>query len=407
MMTVSLRAQPVRIPLAKQPSSVRGGLGAVLLATLSQANTPIQSPPTTLNAEAAMSTAAAAEPSSASTGSVPRYQHILLIISENKSYDLIIGPRSRAPHINQLAQQYGNASRFYAEVHPSEANYVAMLGGSTFGIHDDDAYYCRPNLKDPWCSKAAHPGYADHTVTARSLVDQLDERGLTWKAYMESIPEPGSQVVRWPTAAHPVPGVPAELYAVKHNGFMNFKRVQSDPKRRDKIVGFEQLHRDLASGRLPNYAHLVPNQCNDMHGRSGAEVPPDCDKANVDQLIARGDRVVGALVEEIMRSPVWVAEGNVAIVLTFDENDKSERGGPEQGCCSYEPTSAANFGGGRIPTIVITNHGPRRVEDARPYNHYSLLRTTEDAFGIHEYLGLAAETGKGVLSMAPLFAVNR
>jgi phosphatidylinositol-3-phosphatase len=73
---------------------------------------------------------------------IPKYDHIFVIIEENKSYDQIIGNPS-APIINQLAKTYGLAANFYAEVHPSEANYIAMLGGDTFGIHDDDAFYCQ------------------------------------------------------------------------------------------------------------------------------------------------------------------------------------------------------------------------------------------------------------------------
>ena len=64
-----------------------------------------------------------------------------------------------------------------------------------------------------------------------------------------------------------------------------------------------------------------------------------------------------------------------------------------------------NPGGGQIPTIVITNHGPRHLIDPTPYNHYSLLRTTETAFGISDHLGHAADTAKGVKDMTPLFAI--
>ena len=346
-------------------------------------------------------------PAAAPIADVPRYAHIFVIIAENKNYAQIIGPASRAPHINRLAHQYGLASRFYAEVHPSEGNYVAMLGGDTFGIHDDDAFYCKAGLRDPFCPSASQPDYPDHTVTARSLMDQLAEHGLSWKAYLESLPEPGSLAVRWPTADQPVAGVAPEIYAVKHNGFLSFLPVQQDPQRAAKIVDFEQLHRDLAAGNMPNYAHIVPNQCNDMHGRgSDPNTPADCLKSNPEALIARGDRVISELVQSIMQSSSWRAPENSAIVITFDENDRSEREGEDQGCCGYEPESAANFGGGRIPTVVITNHGPRHLQDPTPYNHYSLLRTTEAAFGIGEYLGHAAETGKGVTVMAPLFAAK-
>jgi hypothetical protein len=108
----------------------------------------------------------------------------------------------------------------------------------------------------------------------------------------------------------------------------------------------------------------------------------------------------------IVSLPVWSARENAAIVITFDENDKDERRTADQGCCGYDPESAANSGGGRIPTIVITNHGPRKVVDATPYNHYSLLRTTEAAFGIDEYLRHANDQRLGVLTMTPLFSVS-
>jgi phosphatidylinositol-3-phosphatase len=339
---------------------------------------------------------------------MPHYTHILVIVAENKGYDLILGPGTVAPNIDRLAQRYGLASQFFAEVHPSEGNYVAMLAGDTFGIHDDDAFYCKPGMRDTWCTKSQRADYVDHTLTARSLMDQLEARGLTWKAYMESLPEPGSLAVRWPTADRPVAGVPAQLYAAKHNGFLNFRNVQQDPARAAKIVDFSVLYHDLASGELPNFAHIVPNQCNDMHGRdAGPDVPADCRKSDRTALIARGDRVVGELVQRIVDSPLWRAPDNMAIVITFDENEKDERQGGDQSCCGSDPAKVGNSGGGRIPTVVITNHGPRGVVDDRPYNHYSLLRTIEAAFGIDEYLGHAADERNGVITMMPLFAVSR
>jgi phosphatidylinositol-3-phosphatase len=336
--------------------------------------------------------------------SVPRYEHVFLIIEENRSYVEIIGEQSIAPNINRLARDYGLATQFYAEVHPSEANYIAMLGGDTFGIHDDDAFYCKPSSKDAYCPGSAKAGYVNHSVSQRSLVDQLEEHNLSWKGYMESIPTAGSGIARWPSSDQP--GVPAEIYAVKHNGFMTFSRVQDDPKRAQKIVGFDTLYSDLAAGTMPNYAHIVPNQCNEMHGREeGPQTPEDCRKSNTPGLIKRGDKMVGELVDKIMHSSVWQKKENVAIVITFDENGKAERNQGPQGCCGYDPASTANFGGGRIPTIVISNHGVRGVVDPTPYNHYSLLRTTEVAFGIDEFLGHAADRAAGVVEMTPLFAV--
>ena len=329
---------------------------------------------------------------------IPPYDHVFVIIDENKDYEQILDP-NQTPHIARLAADYGNATKFYGEVHPSEANYVALLGGDTFGIHDDDAYYCHAGSKEPFCDGAGAAGYADHTVHAPHLGDQLTAKGLTWKGYYESIPAPGSPAVTASDPAYDNGTRKTALYASKHSGFMNFADVQADPKRAERIVGFDQLERDLEAGTVPTLAIVVPNQCNDMHGLSGDGVPADCVGSNKSGLIARGDRAMDRLVEQIRHSSVWAQPGAVAIVITFDEGSGKTR----EGCCGVTPNAPSNFGGGHIPTLVITNHGPRGVVDATPYNHYSLLRTLEDAFGVGPHLGHAADAD--VTPMTRLFAV--
>jgi phospholipase C len=329
---------------------------------------------------------------------VPHYAHIFVIIEENKSYDQILDPKT-APNIARFAAEYGNATRFYGEVHPSEGNYVALVGGDTYGIHDDDAYYCKAGSTDRQCPGAVIPGYADHTVRAPSLGDQLDQKGLSWKGYYEDLPAPGSLAVN-AGGPHFDGTRKMALYASKHSGFINFASTQNDPRRAEHIVDFKQLDADLASGRLPAFALIVPNQCNEMHGLHGPDLPADCESGNYEGLIRRGDAYTGELVKKIQATSAWRSPENVAIVVTFDEGFGSSR----DGCCGVTPDAPSNFGGGHIPTIVITNHGRRAVKDDTPYNHYSLLRTIEDAFGIGEHLGHAAETDKGVAPMVPLFA---
>jgi phospholipase C len=330
---------------------------------------------------------------------VPRFDTVAVIVEENKAYDQIVGGEA-APNISRLAKAYGDATRFYGEVHPSEANYVALLGGDTFGIHDDDPFYCKPASADPTCALAnTQPGYPDHTVYKPHLGDQLQKAGLTWKAYFEDLPEPGSLAY---IASDPKFGDGTRktaLYASKHSGFVNFASAQQDPARASHLVGFEQLKDDLAGGSLPNFALIVPNQCNEMHGLSGEGVPADCQSKNVPGLIARGDAETARLVGELQATPQWRSKANMAIVITFDEGAGKDR----TGCCSITPEAPSNFGGGHIPTIVITNHGPHGLADATPYNHYSLLRTIEDAFGIGEHLERAADTKGGVTPMVHLF----
>jgi hypothetical protein len=329
---------------------------------------------------------------------VPRYAHVLVIVEENKDYSQIIDGVN-APAIARLAKTYGSATNFFGEVHPSQANYVALVGGDTFGIHDDDPYFCQPRAYNAECSQVERdPMYANHTVDAPHLGTQLDAARLSWRGYYEDIPVPGSLVPFATALGGEADGSLGALYASKHSGFLNFRSTQLDPRRAQHLVGFDRLGADLTSGNLPAFALVVPNQCNEMHGALGKSMPADCSFTDMSAVIRRGDAMVDTLVRKIQASPVWARPDNVAIVVTWDEDS-----GRRAGCCGSDPASAANFGGGHIATVVITNHGPRGVADPTPYNHYSLLRTLEDAFGIRTYLRHADDTAKGVVPMLPLF----
>ncbi len=344
---------------------------------------------------------AAAAPACAADrdNAVPRYAHVFVIVEENKDYAQILDPAA-APNIARLARAYGDASQFFGEVHPSEGNYVALLGGDTFGIHDDDAFYCKPGMADPKCPGANAPGYQDHTTSKPHLGDQLQQAGLTWKGYFETLPAPGSLEVTATNPAYDDGTRKTALYAAKHSGFVNFASTQNAPDRAEHLLGFDHLDADIAANRLPSFALIVPNQCNEMHGLGSPNAPADCQSGNKAGLIARGDRVVGELVARLQATKAWASKDNVAIVITFDEGAGKTR----EGCCAVTPDAISNFGGGHIPTVVITNHGPRGLNDPTPYNHYSLLRTLEDAFRLPEHLGHAADEDKGVVAMAPLFA---
>jgi hypothetical protein len=137
-----------------------------------------------------------------------------------------------------------------------------------------------------------------------------------------------------------------------------------------------------------------------MHGTArlcpDARMPGDL----LDQrLIGMGDQFVGEVVRMIMNAPSW-SRGNNAIIITWDE-DESQGPDTVAGCCD----SARRAGGGHVPTIVVTNHGPRHARDATAYNHYSLLRTMQQAFG----LGCLQYTcdRSNVKLLTPLFLVSQ
>jgi phospholipase C len=309
---------------------------------------------------------AVAQPGSAAT-TVPHYDHVALIVEENHGFADIIG-NPHAPNLNRLARTYGLATQYYGTSDPSAPNYVAMLGGNDFGIADDNPFYL-------------------HRVDAPSLMDQLDAAGLTWKGYFQSMPYPGYAQYCFPVRCNGTPDSDP-LYSGKHNGMAYFASIQDSPAKRARMVPGTQLDTDLAAGRLPTFAYIVPDQCTDMHGS-----PPWCEDSgdpgdvNDNRLVSDADAYLGRTVAAITRSAQW-QQGRNAIVITFDEGDDNA------GCCGVP-------GAGRVATVVITNHGPRGLQDPAPYSHYSLLATVEKAFGLG-CLQKSCDPANGAV-MAPLF----
>lgn len=290
----------------------------------------------------------------------PQYDHVFLLIMENEGFKGIIGNQD-APILNALAQDYGLATNYSGVGDPSEPNYVAMLGGDTFGISTDDPYW--------------FPG---QTVSAPNLMSQLDAAGKTWRGYFQNMPYAGYRGYCFPDKCNGIPDADTQ-YVAKHNGIVNFANLQN-PTDLGKMFPFAQLSADLQAGTVPNFSYIVPDECHDMHG-----APPWCvdsgASSSVQQsfLIAQGDAFVGSVVNTITSSSLWQA-GNNAIVITFDEGNTA--------------TST-------VATIVVTSHGPRGVTDKTSLNHFSLLASLEQTFG----LGCLANACTANL-MTPLFTIT-
>jgi hypothetical protein len=177
----------------------------------------------------------------------------------------------------------------------------------------------------------------------------------------------------------------------KHDAIQNFS-TSLNPGDWSRQVPIEQLHADLAAGQVPRFNYVIPDECHDMHGD-----PPYClDGGNPfdpqDQhLVTMGDAYLGHLVSDITNASFW-SRGNNAIAIVFDEGDDNA------GCCDAQP------GGGQVAAVVVTSHGPRGVQDATAYNHYSLLSTIQQTFGLG-CLEATCDTAQ-VRPMTPLFAVT-
>ncbi len=236
---------------------------------------------------------------------------------ENEELDGIIG-NSAAPYINHLADEGALATASYAVRHPSLPNYLALTGGSTFGIEED-------------CT-GCH-------VASRNLVDDLEAAHIPWKAYMEDMPRPCFT------------GASYGLYAKKHDPFLYYDDIRSNPQRCSHVVPATQLTSDLAAGALPQFAWITPNLCNDMH---------NCD-------VTTGDRYLSGLMPNLIAT----AGPHGVVFVTWDE------GSSDASCCGLAS-------GGHITTIAVGGAAVPHARPTIPYDHYSLLRTIEDSWGLPE-----------------------
>jgi len=203
-----------------------------------------------------------AAPSRAGVTAVPQYDHVVVVIFENKNYDSIIGSKD-APYWNDLAKQGAYLSDSYGVTHPSQPNYIAMFSGDTQGVTGDK---CPQKFtgKD-------------------NLGKQLVDAGKTFKAYSEGLPSAGYD------------GCSSGDYERKHAPWANFDNV--DQKLH---VPFSEFPSDYST--LPNVSFVVPDMCSDMH---------DCS-------VSKGDTW---LKEKLDGYAQWAKSNNSLLIATFDEDD--------------------------------------------------------------------------------------
>jgi phospholipase C len=269
-----------------------------------------------------------------SSPSLPNFEHIVTIIFENKGFETVIG-NPLMPNYNKLAKDYTLLTQYYAIGHPSLPNYLALLGGDTFGIDKD-------------CT--------DCFVNAPSLPELIQASGRTWKTYQEDMPSPcfvGNQ----------------GEYAQKHNPFVYFDPIRLNRIDCEKnVVPLTELKTDLKSGALPNFAFITPNLCNDAHSCS----------------LDTADKWLGNMIQTL--TPALEQTGQpYLVVIMFDE--------------AHKPTVLQRLivpGGGRVPVVLYSPDVKKGFEDSTFYNHYSLLKTISAAWGL-SYLRHAADNSTLVI----------
>jgi phospholipase C len=318
---------------------------------------------------------------SAAAPGVAPLKHVFVIMMENTSYDDLLSPsNTNTAFIRQLAANNGLANNYFGVTHVSLPNYIAATSGQTWNSNSDDV--------------AQAPSF-DH----QNLVDQLEAGRVSWKAYMEDLPFPGDTVTQTPDG----------LYVRKHDPFLMYPDVYTNPARAGKVVPLTQLSTDLSTNRVPQFVWITPNNCNNMHGGApSCPFPNTPNDANQQALYQDGDNFLSTWVGAITHSKAWT--GRSAIFITWDEGGfetSSPFGptdispGPDSPILPATPANPATggggdlaggttYGGGHVPMIVVARGVGPRV-DSTFADHYSLLQTIEQNFGL-PLLGNAGDT---------------
>ena len=282
--TVASPNGALTIALTAQPSTIASGGSAMLRWTTTNATSitiagvgtfgaigSTSVSPTATTTYTARATGAGATASSSATvtvqGGVPQFGHVFLLLEENHSYSSVIGSSSM-PYLNSLAQQYGLASQYFANTHPSIGNYLMLTTGQIITNTD----------------------YYSGTISADNLVRHLLTAGKTWKSYAENLPKVGYT------------GGDSGNYMQHHNPFTYFADVVNSPSELNNLVPFSHFASDLANNMLPQFSYIVPNIQDDGHNGTLNQADSWL-KVNIAPLIA---------------SSTFQQDG--LLIITFDES---------------------------------------------------------------------------------------
>lgn len=244
------------------------------------------------------------------------FDRIFIVVFENQLESAVLDNA----FMKGLASDGVRLSNYSGITHPSQPNYIAAIAGLPFVTNDDPI-----DLPDT------------------SIVDLLEAKNVTWKAYMEDLPESNKAVKS------------KGLYFRKHNPFISFDRVRKDPKRLAKIVNAKQLAIDVKNNELPQYSWYTPNIQNDGH-TPPANFEPNIPNRRVDFLALW----LKGFLQPLRKNPNFAKR--TLIVVIFDE-------------------SIPHDDNDVYAVLLGDMVKPSTVESTR-FNHYSLLRTVEENFGL-------------------------
>lgn len=325
---------------------------------------------------------------------------MFVVILENENFGNSFGANSPAPYLAQTLPAFGALlPNYYGTGHESNDNYISMISGQGPNIlNQSDCQVFADFQGTPPLGQADGQAIGQGCVfptTVPSLPDQLVAKHLRWRAYMEDMGNTPTREAT--TCGHPglntqdqtQTATAADQYATRHDPFVYFHSVIDSPVYCSlHVVNLSALDADLANPlSTPNFVFITPNLCHDGHDSP-------CVNGEPGGLVS-ANSFLETLVPKILSSAAFQQDG--LLIVTFDESS-----GPQSdasACCGEGPGAntplpgIVGLGGGVVGAVLVSPFIKPGTVSTTSYNHYSMLRSVEDLFGL-SYLGYAGASGQ-------------
>jgi hypothetical protein len=343
---------------------------------------------------AAFAGSAAAPTTAPAAATPPPIGHVWVIVLENEDFSTTYGAGTKAPYLaHTLTAQGAFAPNFYGIGHASLDNYIAMISGQ--GPNPDTQADCQI-FQDLVPGTIGADGQASglgcvYPAAVPTIAGQLTAKGLSWRGYMEDI---GNSTTEPTTCRHPdlnsqdstQTAHKGDQYAARHDPFVYFHSIIDSVTCNTNVVALDRLPEDLrAAATTPNYSFITPNLCHDGHDSPCVDGQPGG--------LVSADQFLQTWVPQIVASPAYQQDGLLAII--FDEASTSDT----SSCCGEKAANtpaaggqSGGSGGGKVGAVLLSSYIKPGTVTQTSYNHYSLLRSFEDLFGL-AHLGYAAADG--------------
>jgi hypothetical protein len=263
----------------------------------------------------------------------PSFSHVFIVMEENRSYSEVVGS-SAMPYLNMLINNYGLATQYFANGHPSLPNYLWITSGGNDRMTLDK------------CEKTSGPLNVDNAVR------ELNAAGVSWRAYMEDLPSVG-----WM-------GCSSGKYRQFLNPFAYYSDIVSSATQQRNIVPFSQFITDLTNSSSARYNFITPNLCDNMHS------DPACSNGCIGKTgtacLSAADKWLQTNIAPLLNTNIFQPGGDGVLIISVDEG------------------TTRTYGGGQVAWVIV---GPRvkAYRSTTFYQHQNTLRLMLEGLGVTKF----------------------